>query len=132
MLKKATTNCNILVTGGAGFIGSNICEQLLLLGYNVRCLDNLSNGKMKNIQPFLGNSNFEFIQGDICDFSTCNNAMQGVDYIIHQAAWGSVPRSIAMPVAYCENNILGFVNILEAARINKIKRVVYEIGRAHV
>jgi UDP-N-acetylglucosamine 4-epimerase len=80
---------------------------------------------MKNIQPFLENSNFEFIQGDICDFSTCNDAMQGVDYIIHQAALGSVPRSIAMPVAYCENNILGFVNILEAARINKIKRVVY-------
>lgn len=114
-----------LVTGGAGFIGSNLCEALLERGYLVRCLDNLSTGKKENIEMFLENSNFEFIQGDIRDLDTCLNACKGMDYVSHQAAWGSVPRSIEMPLLYEEINIKGTLNMLEAARQNNIKRFVY-------
>ncbi len=114
-----------LVTGGAGFIGSNLCEALLKKGCRVRCLDDLSTGKMENIDVFLDNSQFEFIKGDVKDFDTCMKACKGVDYVIHEAAWGSVPRSIEMPLFYCENNIMGMLNMLEAARQNKVKRFVY-------
>ena len=114
-----------LVTGGAGFIGSNLCEAILNLGYNVRCLDDLSTGKQENIDLFAGNEKYEFIKGDIKDLDTCMKACEGVDYVLHQAAWGSVPRSIEMPLFYCANNINGTLNMLEAARQNKVKKFVY-------
>ena len=114
-----------LVTGGAGFIGSNLSEAILNLGYKVRCLDDLSTGKQENVDLFLGNSNYEFIKGDIKDLDTCMKACEGVDYVLHQAAWGSVPRSIEMPLFYCANNINGTLNMLEAARQNKVKKFVY-------
>lgn len=114
-----------LVTGAAGFIGSNLCEGILRMGYKVRALDDLSTGKQKNIDLFIDNPNFEFIKGDIKDLDTCMKACSGVDYVLNQAAWGSVPRSIEMPLFYCANNIQGTLNMLEAARVNKVKKFVY-------
>ncbi len=114
-----------LVTGGAGFIGSNICEAILRMGYKVRCLDNFSTGKRENIEPFLSNPNFTLIEGDIRDYETCENACDGVSYVSNQAAWGSVPRSIEMPLLYEEINIRGTLNMLEAARQKGVKRFVY-------
>ena len=114
-----------LVTGGAGFIGSNLCEAILNLGYRVRCLDDLSTGKQENVDLFLDNPNYEFIKGDIKDLETCMKACEGVDYVLNQAAWGSVPRSIEMPLFYCANNIQGTLNMLEAARQNGVKKFVY-------
>lgn len=114
-----------LVTGGAGFIGSNLCEVLLKLGYKVRCLDNLSTGFFENIKPFINNTNFEFINGTITDYEVCNHACQKIDYILHEAAWGSVPRSIEMPVYYEKVNIKGTVNMFEAAVKNNVKKFVY-------
>ena len=114
-----------LVTGGAGFIGSNLCEALLNMGFNVRCLDDLSTGKQQNVDLFLDNPNYTFIKGDIKNLDTCMDACKGVDYVLHQAAWGSVPRSIEMPLFYCANNIQGTLNMLEAARQNSVKRFVY-------
>ncbi|VTT36011.1 NAD dependent epimerase/dehydratase family protein [Enterococcus casseliflavus] len=118
-------NSRFLVTGGAGFIGSNLCEALLNMGYQVRCLDNLSNGFYENIKPFINNTNFEFINGTITDYDVCNHACKDVDYVLHQAAWGSVPRSIEMPVFYEEVNIKGTVNMMDAALKNKVKKFVY-------
>lgn len=118
-------NALFLVTGGAGFIGSNLCEALLKLGYRVRCLDDLSTGKQENVDLFIDNPNYTFIQGDIKDFDTCMSACKDVDYVLHQAAWGSVPRSIEMPLFYCANNIQGTLNMLEAARQNNVKKFVY-------
>ncbi|WP_455509154.1 SDR family oxidoreductase [Butyricimonas paravirosa] len=114
-----------LVTGGAGFIGSNLCEAILNLGYRVRCLDDLSTGKQTNVRMFVNNPNYKFIQGDIKDLDTCLRACVGIDYVLHQAAWGSVPRSIEMPLFYCANNIQGMLNMLEAARRNNVKKFVY-------
>lgn len=114
-----------LITGGAGFIGSNLCESILSLGYNVKCLDNLSTGKMDNLSNLLNHGAFNFIEGDIRDFETCMNACKGVDYVLHQAALGSVPRSIEMPLLYEEVNIKGTLNMLEAARQNQVKKFVY-------
>ncbi len=114
-----------LVTGGAGFIGSNLCEAILKLGYRVRCLDDLSTGKQKNVDLFADDPNYEFVKGDIKDLDTCLKAAEGADYVLNQAAWGSVPRSIEMPLFYCLNNIQGTLNIFEAARQNEVKRVVY-------
>ena len=114
-----------LVTGGAGFIGSNLCETILKLGYRVRCLDDLSTGKQANVNLFLDNPDYEFIKGDIKDLDTCMKACDGVDYVLNQAAWGSVPRSIEMPLFYCANNIQGTLNMLEAARQNNVKKFVY-------
>src|SRR5690554_10447 len=114
-----------LVTGGAGFIGSNLCEAILKMGYKVRCLDNLSTGFLENIQPFMSHENFEFIVGDITDLETCMKACRGVDYVLNQAAWGSVPRSIEMPLLYEEINIRGTLNMMEAARQNGVKKFVY-------
>jgi len=114
-----------LVTGGAGFIGSNICEALLNAGYTVRCLDNLSTGNKKNIEPFLLNPKFSFIEGDIRNLDTCLYSTEGVDYVSHQAAWGSVPRSIEMPILYEEINIKGSLNMMDAARTQGVKKFVY-------
>ncbi len=114
-----------LVTGGAGFIGSNLCEAILKKGYRVRCLDNLSTGKRANVDLFISDPSYEFIEGDVKDLDTCMKACEGVDYVLHQAAWGSVPRSIEMPLFYCANNITGTLNMLEAARQNKVKKFVY-------
>ena len=114
-----------LVTGGAGFIGSNLCEAILNLGYKVKCLDDLSTGKKENVDLFIDNERYEFIKGDIKDLDVCMNACKNVDYVLHQAAWGSVPRSIEMPLFYCANNITGTVNMLEASRHNSVKKFVY-------
>ncbi len=114
-----------LVTGGAGFIGSNLCEALLNMGYKVRCLDDLSTGKQSNVDMFLSNPNYEFIKGDIKDYETCLKACEGVTYVLNQAAWGSVPRSLEMPIFYCKNNIEGTLNMLEAARQQGVKKFVY-------
>ena len=114
-----------LVTGGAGFIGSNLCEALLKLGCRVRCLDDLSTGKQENVDLFLNDPNYTFLKGDIKDYDTCLKATEGVDYVLNEAAWGSVPRSIEMPLFYCANNIQGTLNMLEASRQNGVKRFVY-------
>jgi len=118
-------NSKFLVTGGAGFIGSNLCEALLKMGLKVRCLDDFSTGKKDNIDLFLDNPNYEFIEGDIKNFETCLKACDGVDFVLNQAAWGSVPRSIEMPLFYCANNITGTLNMLEASRQNGVKKFVY-------
>lgn len=114
-----------LVTGGAGFIGSNLCEAILDLGYKVRCLDDLSTGKQENAALFADDSDYTFIKGDVKDFDTCMKACEGVDFVLHQAAWGSVPRSIEMPLFYCANNITGTLNMLEASRRQNVKKFVY-------
>ncbi len=114
-----------LVAGGAGFIGSNLCEALLGMGCTVRCLDDLSTGKYENVEPFLENSEFTFIKGDIRDFDTCMEACKDAVYVLNQAAWGSVPRSIEMPLLYEEINIRGTLNMMEAARQCGVKKFVY-------
>lgn len=114
-----------LVTGGAGFIGSNMCEVLVGLGNKVRCLDNLSTGHKNNILELTAAHNFEFVEGDIRDPDLCLSACKGVDYVLHQAAWGSVPRSIEYPLLYEEINIKGTLNMLQAARQTGVKRFVY-------
>ncbi len=114
-----------LVTGGAGFIGSNLCEALLEMGYTVRCLDDLSTGKYENIEPFTKSERFTFIKGDIRNLDTCLEASKGADYVLNQAAWGSVPRSIEMPLLYEEINIRGTLNMMEASRRNGVKKFVY-------
>ncbi len=114
-----------LITGGAGFIGSNLAEGVLRLGGRVRVLDDLSTGKLKNVELFSGVPRYEFIKGDVKDLETCMKACEGVDFVLHEAAWGSVPRSIEMPVFYCANNIMGTVNMLEAARRSGVRRFVY-------
>lgn len=122
---KFEDGAKFLVTGGAGFIGSNLCEAILKMGYCVRCLDNFSTGKRENIAEFMRNDDFELIEGDIRDLDTCIKACEGIDYVSHQAAWGSVPRSIEMPLLYEEINIRGTINMMEAARKNSVKKFVY-------
>ena len=114
-----------LVTGGAGFIGSNLCEAITDMGYTVRCLDNLSTGKQENVDFLKDRPNYTFIKGDIRDLDTCMEACKGVDYVLNQAAWGSVPRSIEMPLIYEEINIRGTLNMMEASRQNGVKKFVY-------
>lgn len=118
-------NSVFLITGGAGFIGSNLCEAVLDMGYTVRCLDDLSTGKYENIEPLIANDRFTFIKGDIRDMEACLTATRGVDYVMNQAAWGSVPRSIEMPQIYEEVNIKGTLNMMEASRQNGVKKFVY-------
>lgn len=122
---KFSENSTFLVTGGAGFIGSNLCEAILKMGYKVRCLDDLSTGKQANVDIFLDNPNYTFVKGDIKDLDTCMAACEGVDYVLNQAAWGSVPRSIEMPLFYEKNNIMGTLNMMEAARQQGVKKFVY-------
>ncbi len=116
---------HVLVTGGAGFVGSNIVEKLLNSDVSVTVLDNLSTGKFENIEEFISNSNFKFIKGDICDFDTCLIALEGIDFVCHQAALGSVPRSIEFPHKTHEVNATGFLNMLHASKEKGIKRFVY-------
>ena len=118
-------NSVFLVTGAAGFIGSNLVEAILELGYRVKALDDFSTGKKANVELFIDNPNYEFIEGDIRNFDTCLKACEGVDYVLHQAAWGSVPRSIEMPLLYEEINIKGTLNMMEAARQKGVKKFVY-------
>ncbi len=114
-----------LVTGGAGFIGSNISEALLQMGYRVRVLDNFSTGKRENIVNMQNSNNFQLIEGDIRDLEACNEACKNVDYVLHQAALGSVPRSIDDPRTSNDVNITGMLNMMIAARDNSVKRFVY-------
>jgi UDP-N-acetylglucosamine/UDP-N-acetylgalactosamine 4-epimerase len=119
------SNKTILVTGGAGFIGSNLCEALLEKGNKVVCLDNFATGKRENIEPLLENSNFTLIEGDIRKLEDCLKATKDVDYVLHQAALGSVPRSIKDPITSNDVNVSGFLNMLVAARDNGVKRFVF-------
>lgn len=118
-------NSKVLVTGGAGFIGSNLIEVLLEQDNKVVCLDNFMTGKRENIEAFSSNSDFILIEGDIRDLEVCRKACAGVDYVLHQAALGSVPRSLKDPMTSAEVNITGFVNTLFAAQEAKVKRFVY-------
>ena len=115
----------ILVTGGAGFIGSHLCEHFVQKGYQVVCLDNFSTGYLHNIKHLLDSPNFKLIEGDIRNFETCTDAAQQVDFVLHHAALGSVPRSIANPVTTNEVNVSGFLNMLTAAKNQGAKRFVY-------
>ncbi|MDR1729673.1 MAG: SDR family oxidoreductase [Prevotellaceae bacterium] len=116
---------NILVTGGAGFIGSNLCEALLKRGNSVVCLDNFSTGKRENLASFLNHPNFNLIEGDIRRLEDCRKAVEGIEYVLHEAALGSVPRSINDPVTTNSVNVDGFLNMLVAARDAKVKRFIY-------
>jgi UDP-N-acetylglucosamine 4-epimerase len=122
---KNSDQYKILVTGGAGFIGSNLCEHFLELGHKVICLDNFSTGHHHNLKDFIENPNFKLIEGDIRNISDCMLAVEGVDYVLHQAALGSVPRSINDPITTNDVNVSGFLNMLVASRDAKIKRFVY-------
>ena len=116
---------SILITGGAGFIGSNLCEYFLKKDYKVVCLDNFATGHKRNIEDFIENKNFILVDGDIRNFETCQKAVQNVDYVLHQAALGSVPRSINDPILTNEVNVSGFLNMLTASRDAKIRRFIY-------
>jgi UDP-N-acetylglucosamine 4-epimerase len=124
-MDKELSGKKILVTGGAGFIGANLCEVLLSKKNTVICLDNFSTGKRENISSFLENKNFKLIEGDIRNLEDCVLAASEVDYILHQAALGSVPRSIKDPITTNDVNVSGFLNMLVAARDNNVKRFVY-------
>ena len=125
MSYQIITEAKILVTGGAGFIGSNLCDYFIEKNNHIVCLDNFSTGKRENIAHLLDNPLFSFIEGDIRDLQTCKQACEGVDYILHQAALGSVPRSINDPITTNSVNVDGFLNMLVAARDAKVKRFVY-------
>lgn len=116
---------NILITGGAGFIGSNLCDYFLSQGHKVVCLDNFATGHRHNLKDFIDNPNFRLIEGDIRNLSDCQNAVQGIDYVLHEAALGSVPRSINDPITTNDVNVSGFLNMLVASRDASVKRFVY-------
>ena len=116
---------NITITGGAGFIGSNLCEHFVNKGYEVTCLDNLSTGFIRNIEPLKSKTNFHFVEGDIRDIDVCRKVLKGADVVLHEAALGSVPRSINDPINTNSNNIDGFLNMLVAARDAGVRRFVY-------
>jgi len=122
---RTIQSSTILVTGGAGFIGSNLCEALLSQGNKVVCLDNFMTGHRKNIEPFLANDRFTLIEGDIRNYEDCRKAVDGCDYVLHQAALGSVPRSIKDPMTATDVNVGGFVKMLFAAKEAGVKRFVY-------
>jgi UDP-N-acetylglucosamine 4-epimerase len=124
-MDQVLKNSKVLVTGGAGFIGSNLIESLLLLGNHVVCLDNFSTGKKQNLRDFNLNPNFKLIEGDIRNYNDCLNAVSNIDYVFHQAALGSVPRSIKDPVSTTDVNIGGFVKMLFASKEAKVRRFIY-------
>ena len=115
----------VLITGGAGFIGTNLCEYFLSKGYFVICLDNFATGFRHNVTPFLNNESFRLIEGDIRNLETCKAAVTDVDYVLHQAALGSVPRSINDPITTNDVNVSGFLNMLSASKEAQVKRFVY-------
>ncbi len=115
----------IVITGGAGFIGSNLCDYFISKGNEVICLDNFATGHLHNLNAVINNPNFTLIEGDIRNFEVCQKAVKGVDYVLHQAALGSVPRSINNPITTNEVNVSGFLNMLTAARDAKVKRFIY-------
>ena len=119
------TNKRILITGGAGFIGSNLSEVLLEKGNTVICLDNFATGRKENIAHFLSNPNYTFIEGDIRNLTDCHQSVKNVDYVLHQAALGSVPRSIKDPITSNDVNVSGFLNMLVASRDAGVKRFIY-------
>lgn len=121
----AKTKTTILITGGAGFIGTNLCEYFLSKGYFVVCFDNFATGHKHNIAEFLLHENFKLIEGDIRNLEQCKNAVIGVDYVLHQAALGSVPRSINDPITSNEVNVSGFLNMLVASRDAGVQRFIY-------
>lgn len=123
-------NSLFLVTGGAGFIGSNLCGAILSMGHRVRVLDNLSTGYEKNIAGFRTHPKFELIEGDIRDFAACVRVCTGADYVLHQAAAVSVPESIERPLAYTETNVMGTVNMMQAAAEAHVKKFVYASSSA--
>jgi len=122
---KSVTKMKILITGAAGFIGANLCEYMLSQGYAVIGLDNFATGHAHNLDEFKEHANFSFVEADIRDFENCLKATEGVDYVLHQAALGSVPRSLLEPILSNEVNVSGFLNMLEASKQNKVKRFVY-------
>jgi UDP-N-acetylglucosamine 4-epimerase len=121
----SNNSIKILITGGAGFIGSNLCEYFLSKEYQVVCLDNFATGHRHNLAAFADNKNFKLIEGDIRNLSDCHKAVSGVDYVLHEAALGSVPRSINDPITTNDVNVSGFLNMLVASRDAKVKRFVY-------
>jgi UDP-N-acetylglucosamine 4-epimerase len=125
MMSKEGIRSTILITGGAGFIGSNLSEYFLSKGHKVVCLDNFATGHRHNLKDFIENPNFRLIEGDIRNAADCIEAVKGVDYVMHQAALGSVPRSINDPVTTNDVNVSGFLNMLMAAKEAKVKRFVY-------
>jgi UDP-N-acetylglucosamine 4-epimerase len=124
-MNSKISGCKVLVTGGAGFIGSNLIESILNAGNSVICLDNFSTGKRENLNGFLNNPDFRLIEGDIRNYSDCEKSVQGIDYVLHQAALGSVPRSINDPVTSTDVNIGGFVKMLYASKEAGVKRFIY-------
>jgi UDP-N-acetylglucosamine 4-epimerase len=122
---KTLSDKRVLVTGGAGFIGSNLVGSFLDSGNYVTCLDNFSTGKQKNIEEYISNPKFRLIEGDIRDYNTCLDAVSGIDFVFHQAALGSVPRSIKDPVTTTDVNIGGFVKMLFASKEAGVKRFIY-------
>ncbi|MFY7862128.1 MAG: SDR family NAD(P)-dependent oxidoreductase, partial [Chitinophagales bacterium] len=124
-IESAFKNKNVLVTGGAGFIGSHIAKYLVKCGANVRVIDNLINGFRSNIASLESLSNFEFIEGDISDLAFCKMATKDMEFVSHQAALGSVPRSMLFPEKTNEINVSGFLNMLIAAKENKVRKFVY-------
>jgi UDP-N-acetylglucosamine 4-epimerase len=122
---KVKNKSKILVTGGAGFIGSNLCEYFLSKGHNVICLDNFATGHKHNLSNCINNTDFILIEGDIRNFVDCEKAVKDVDYVFHQAALGSVPRSINDPITTNEVNVSGFLNMLTASRDANVKRFIY-------
>ncbi|HAH55016.1 MAG TPA: LPS biosynthesis protein WbpP, partial [Flavobacterium sp.] len=122
---EVATKKTILITGGAGFIGSNLCDYFLSKGHKLVCLDNFATGHRHNLADFINNENFRLIEGDIRNLEDCQNAVKGIDYVLHQAALGSVPRSINDPITSNDVNVSGFLNMLVASRDAKVKRFVY-------
>ena len=125
MIFKKLAGKHVLVTGGAGFIGSNLCEKLISLNLKVRCLDNYATGKKSNIGELIAHPNFELVEGDITEVETCQKVTKGIDFVLHQAALGSVPRSIKDPLTTNKVNIEGFLNILYASISNKVQKFIY-------
>lgn len=124
-MDRKISGCKVLVTGGAGFIGSNLVESMLKAGNYVVCLDNFSTGKRENLKEYMNNPEFRLIEGDIRDYPVCEKSVKGIDYVFHQAALGSVPRSINDPVTSTDVNIGGFVKMLYAAKESGVKRFIY-------
>lgn len=124
-MEKILKDSRVLVTGGAGFIGSNLVESFLQSGNRVVCLDNFSTGKRKNVENFLDNPKFKLIEGDIRNYDDCLKAVENIDFVFHQAALGSVPRSIKDPVTSTDVNIGGFVKMIFASKESGVKRFIY-------